>query len=124
LGRAKPTTSPSSRKRGEGAGPPGGWFGKKLQQRSVYGVEPSKEEVLSSLLQRYINYQLFRALVESSTAEHSARMLAMDNATKNAGEAIRKWTIIFNKARQEAITTELIDIINAAKHLSKKLRRI
>ena len=62
----------------------------------------------------YINFQLYRALVESSTAEHSARMIAMDNATKNAGEAIRKWTIIFNKARQEAITTELIDIINAA----------
>jgi F-type H+-transporting ATPase subunit gamma len=87
---------------------------KKLEEVSVYNIEPSKEEVLSSLLQRYINYQLFRALVESSTAEHSARMLAMDNATKNAGEAIRKWTIIFNKARQEAITTELIDIINAA----------
>lgn len=81
---------------------------------TVYNIEPSKEEVLESLLQRYINFQLYRALVESSTAEHSARMIAMDNATKNAGEAIRKWTIIFNKARQEAITTELIDIINAA----------
>lgn len=81
---------------------------------AVYNIEPSKEEVLESLLQRYINFQLYRALVESSAAEHSARMIAMDNATKNAGEAIRKWTIIFNKARQEAITTELIDIINAA----------
>ncbi|MDM7273654.1 F0F1 ATP synthase subunit gamma [Sulfurihydrogenibium azorense] len=87
---------------------------KKYDEMSIYNIEPSKEEVLSSLLQRYINFQLYRALVESSTAEHSARMIAMDNATKNAGEAIRKWTIIFNKARQEAITTELIDIINAA----------
>lgn len=87
---------------------------KKLEEVSVYNIEPSKEDVLNSLLQRYINFQLYRALIESSTAEHSARMLAMDNATKNAGEAIRKWTIIFNKARQEAITTELIDIINAA----------
>lgn len=87
---------------------------KVYETSAVYNIEPSKEEVLGSLLQRYINFQLYRALVESSTAEHSARMIAMDNATKNAGEAIRKWTIIFNKARQEAITTELIDIINAA----------
>ncbi|ACN98596.1 ATP synthase F1, gamma subunit [Sulfurihydrogenibium azorense Az-Fu1] len=87
---------------------------KKYDEMSIYNIEPSKEEVLDSLLQRYINFQLYRALVESSAAEHSARMIAMDNATKNAGEAIRKWTIIFNKARQEAITTELIDIINAA----------
>jgi len=87
---------------------------KKYDEMTIYNIEPSKEDVLNSLLQRYINFQLYRALVESSTAEHSARMIAMDNATKNAGEAIRKWTIIFNKARQEAITTELIDIINAA----------
>ncbi|PMP61312.1 MAG: ATP synthase F1 subunit gamma [Sulfurihydrogenibium sp.] len=87
---------------------------KKYDEMTIYNIEPSKEDILNSLLQRYINFQLYRALVESSTAEHSARMIAMDNATKNAGEAIRKWTIIFNKARQEAITTELIDIINAA----------
>jgi F-type H+-transporting ATPase subunit gamma len=93
---------------------PKGSSSKKYDEMSIYNIEPSKEEVLSSLLQRYINFQLYRALVESSTAEHSARMIAMDNATKNAGEAIKKWTIIFNKARQEAITTELIDIINAA----------
>ncbi|WP_457634966.1 F0F1 ATP synthase subunit gamma [Persephonella sp.] len=86
----------------------------KLSELSRYNIEPSAEEVLEELLKRYINFQLYRALVESSTAEHAARMLAMDNATRNAGEAIKKWTIIFNKARQEAITTELIDIINAA----------
>ncbi len=91
----------------------------KLSELSRYNIEPSADEVLEELLQRYINFQLYRALVESSTAEHAARMLAMDNATRNAGEAIRKWTVIFNKARQEAITTELIDIINAATAIQK-----
>ena len=86
----------------------------KLSELSRYNIEPSAEDVLEELLKRYINFQLYRALVESSTAEHAARMIAMDNATRNAGEAIKKWTIIFNKARQEAITTELIDIINAS----------
>ena len=86
----------------------------KLSEISRYNIEPSSEEVLEQLLKRYINFQLYRALVESSTAEHAARMIAMDNATRNAGEAIKRWTIIFNKARQEAITTELIDIINAS----------
>ncbi|WP_457640643.1 F0F1 ATP synthase subunit gamma [Persephonella sp.] len=90
----------------------------KLSEISRYNIEPSSEEVLEQLLKRYINFQLYRALVESSTAEHAARMIAMDNATRNAGEAIKKWTIIFNKARQEAITTELIDIINAANAIS------
>ncbi len=91
----------------------------KLSELSRYNIEPSADEVLEELLRRYINFQLYRALVESSTAEHAARMLAMDNATRNAGEAIRKWTVIFNKARQEAITTELIDIINAATAIQK-----
>ncbi|NPA57796.1 MAG: F0F1 ATP synthase subunit gamma [Aquificae bacterium] len=86
----------------------------KLSELSRYNIEPSPEDVLEELLKRYINFQLYRALVESSTAEHAARMIAMDNATRNAGEAIKKWTIVFNKARQEAITTELIDIVNAA----------
>ena len=86
----------------------------KLDTYAKYNIEPTKEEVLEHLLKMYIDFQIYRAMVESSTAEHAARMLAMDNATKTADEAIRKWTIIFNKARQEAITTELIDIINAA----------
>ncbi|WP_456401189.1 F0F1 ATP synthase subunit gamma [Persephonella sp.] len=86
----------------------------RISEISRYNIEPSSEEVLEQLLKRYINFQLYRALVESSTAEHAARMIAMDNATRNAGEAIKRWTIIFNKARQEAITTELIDIINAS----------
>lgn len=89
----------------------------KIDKMVQYNIEPTKEEVLGNLLKQYINFQLYRAMVESSTAEHAARMLAMDNATRNAGEAIKRWTIIFNKARQEAITTELIDIVNAAEAL-------
>jgi F-type H+-transporting ATPase subunit gamma len=86
----------------------------KLSELNRYNIEPSSEKVLEEVMKLYIDFQLYRALVESSTAEHAARMLAMDNATRNAGEAIKRWTVIFNKARQEAITTELIDIINAA----------
>jgi F-type H+-transporting ATPase subunit gamma len=86
----------------------------KIDKMVQYNIEPTKEQVLENLLKQYINFQLYRAMVESSTAEHAARMLAMDNATRNAGEAIKRWTIVFNKARQESITTELIDIINAA----------
>jgi len=65
----------------------------------------------------YLNYQIYRAMVESNAAEHFARMIAMDNATKNAEDLIRQWTLVFNKARQEAITTELIDITNAVEAL-------
>jgi len=89
----------------------------KIDKMTQYNIEPTKEQVLENLLKQYINFQLYRAMVESSTAEHAARMLAMDNATRNAGEAIKRWTIVFNKARQEAITTELIDIVNASEAL-------
>jgi len=89
----------------------------KIDKMVQYNIEPTKEQVLESLLKQYINFQLYRAMVESSTAEHAARMLAMDNATRNAGEAIKRWTIVFNKARQESITTELIDIVNASEAL-------
>jgi len=91
----------------------------KIDKMVQYNIEPTKEEVLGNLLKQYINFQLYSAMVESATAEHAARMLAMDNATRNAGEAIKKWTIVFNKARQESITTELIDIVNAAEALKK-----
>ncbi len=91
----------------------------KIDKMVQYNIEPTKEQVLERLLKQYVDFQIYRAMVESSTAEHAARMLAMDNATRNAGEAIRKWTIVFNKARQESITTELIDIINAAQAISK-----
>ncbi len=81
---------------------------------SSYEFEVDKEVFINSLLERYLNFQLYRAMLESSSAEHFARMVAMDNATRNADELIKTWTLIFNKARQESITTELIDIVTAA----------
>ncbi|WP_461832165.1 F0F1 ATP synthase subunit gamma [Aquifex sp.] len=83
----------------------------------VYEFEVSQEEFFDYVVNLYLNYQIYRAMVESNAAEHFARMIAMDNATKNADDLIRQWTLIFNKARQEAITTELIDISNAVEAL-------
>ena len=79
-----------------------------------YEFEVEKEVLIESLLERYLNFQLYRAMLESNAAEHFARMVAMDNATRNADELVKSWTLIFNKARQESITTELIDIVSAA----------
>ncbi len=81
---------------------------------SVYTFEVDESEFMSHILNLYLNYQLYRALVESNAAEHFARMVAMDNATKNADDLIKQWTLIFNKARQESITLELMDIVGAA----------
>lgn len=75
-------------------------------------IEPDDEEdlVLDQLAQKYIEYNMYYALIDSLAAEHSARMQAMDAATKNAGELVRDLTISYNKARQESITTELVEI--------------
>ncbi len=81
---------------------------------SVYTFEVEEEEFMDRILNLYLNYQLYRAMVESNAAEHFARMVAMDNATKNADDLVKQWTLIFNKARQESITLELIDIVGAA----------
>lgn len=80
---------------------------------SVYEFEVAEDVFLNKLLELYLNYQIYRALLESNAAEHFARMVAMDNATRNADELIKTWTLIFNKARQESITYELVDIVNA-----------
>ncbi|STO97251.1 ATP synthase F1 subunit gamma [Helicobacter canis] len=85
------------------------------QQHTTYNsvnIEPDEEEdvVLDQLAQRYIEYNMYYALIDSLAAEHSARMQAMDAATKNAGELVRDLTISYNKARQESITTELVEI--------------
>ncbi|MGC8852646.1 MAG: F0F1 ATP synthase subunit gamma [Hydrogenobacter sp.] len=85
----------------------------KGEDYGIYEFEVDKEEFISKLIDLYLNYQIYRAMVESNAAEHFARMVAMDNATRNADELIKTWTLIFNKARQEAITSELIDIVNA-----------
>jgi len=79
--------------------------------------EPSPEELLGDLLPRNIYVQLYRALLETSTSEHAARMTAMDNATKACNDMIEDLTLAYNKARQTAITAELMDIVGGAEAL-------
>ncbi|MEP1604990.1 MAG: F0F1 ATP synthase subunit gamma, partial [Marinomonas sp.] len=79
--------------------------------------EPGEEEILEELLPRYVKTQLFGALLEREASEHGASMTAMDNATRNAGDLINKLTIQYNRRRQAAITTELIEIIAGAEAL-------
>ncbi|RLJ71046.1 ATP synthase F1 subcomplex gamma subunit [Hydrogenivirga caldilitoris] len=85
-----------------------------LDAHNIYTFEVDEEEFMNRILDLYLNFQLYRAMVESNAAEHFARMVAMDNATKNADDLVKQWTLIFNKARQESITLELIDIVGAA----------
>ncbi|MCK7613415.1 F0F1 ATP synthase subunit gamma [Roseibium sediminicola] len=84
---------------------------------SVYEYEPEETEILADLLPRNISVQVFRALLENAASEQGARMSAMDNATRNAGEMIDKLTINYNRQRQAQITTELIEIISGAEAL-------
>lgn len=79
--------------------------------------EPSREAILDELLPRYFKAKLFKALLESAAGEHGARMAAMDSATKNAGEMIRKLTLEYNKVRQAGITKELLEIVSGAEAL-------
>lgn len=82
-----------------------------------YLYEPSENELLEQLLHRNFHVQAYRILLESSAAEQGARMTAMDGATRNAGELIKKLTIYYNKTRQAAITKELMDIVGGAEAL-------
>ncbi len=82
-----------------------------------YLFEPAEEELLKVLLPKHIEVQAFHALMESSAAELGARMAAMDGATRNAGELIKKMTLYYNKTRQAAITKELMDIVGGAEAL-------
>ena len=82
-----------------------------------FEFEPSEEEIVSHLLPSNLNVQIFSALLESSASEHGARMSAMDNATRNAGDMIDDLTMIFNRSRQAKITSELIEIISGAEAL-------
>ncbi len=84
---------------------------------AAYDYEPSEEEILDFLLVRNISTQLFRGLLENAASEQGARMSAMDNATRNAGEMIDKLTISYNRQRQAQITKELIEIISGAEAL-------
>ena len=79
-----------------------------------YEYEPEEDELLASLLPRNLSTQIYSALLESSAAELAARMTAMDNATRNAGELIDRLTLVYNRTRQANITNELIEIISGA----------
>ncbi len=84
---------------------------------AAYEYEPGEDEILATLLPRNISVQVFRALLENAASEQGARMSAMDNATRNAGEMIKKQTQVYNRSRQAMITKELIEIISGAEAL-------
>jgi len=84
---------------------------------SAVDYEPEEEAILAALLPRYLRTQIFGALLENMASEQGASMTAMDNATRNAGELIGKLTVQYNRSRQAAITTELIEIIAGAEAL-------
>jgi F-type H+-transporting ATPase subunit gamma len=87
------------------------------QRGAVVDYEPDEEAILADLLPRYLRVQIFGALLENMASEQGASMTAMDNATRNAGELIKKLTIQYNRSRQAAITTELVEIIAGAEAL-------
>jgi len=87
------------------------------KSQAIYEYEPSEEEILAPLIARNITTQVFRGLLENAASEQGARMSAMDNATRNAGDMINKLTIRYNRQRQANITKELIEIISGAEAL-------
>ncbi|MCX5833029.1 MAG: ATP synthase F1 subunit gamma [Deltaproteobacteria bacterium] len=89
------------------------------EKRLDYIYEPSDEVLLDQLLPMYIRVLIYRALLETSAGEHGARMVAMDNATKNCDDLTRSLTLFFNKVRQASITKELMDIVGGTEALKK-----
>ena len=85
--------------------------------QAAYEYEPGQDEILAELLPRNISVQIFRGLLENAASEQGARMSAMDSATRNAGDMIRKQTMQYNRSRQAMITKELIEIISGAEAL-------
>jgi F-type H+-transporting ATPase subunit gamma len=98
--------------------------GRGEQSKRVYNVEyiyePSQEEVLNGLLPKHLNMQIWRAMLESNAAEQAARMMAMENATRNAKELNRTLTLTYNKLRQAAITKEILEIVGGAEALRQQ----
>ena len=82
-----------------------------------YIYEPDADKLLAGLLPKFVEFELYHALLESIASEHAARMTAMDAATRNAGELIEKLTLVMNRARQAAITTEIIEVVSGAEAL-------
>jgi F-type H+-transporting ATPase subunit gamma len=97
--------------------PLGGGEDSAAKSASAVEYEPEEEDILASLLPRNITVQLFRALLENAASEQGARMTAMDNATRNAGDMIKRVTLVYNRTRQAMITKELIEIISGAEAL-------
>ena len=91
--------------------------GAAASDNSMVEYEPDEEEILSALLPRNIAVQLYRALLENQAGFYGSQMTAMDNATRNAGDMIKKLAIVYNRQRQAAITTELVEIISGAEAL-------
>jgi F-type H+-transporting ATPase subunit gamma len=87
------------------------------EQTTEYIYEPDPKEVLGGLLPRFIEMKVYQSILEAIASEHSARMIAMRNATENANELIDNLTLMLNKARQEMITTELLDITGGVENL-------
>ena len=97
---------------------PAFWLGSARHYAGTfYDYEPEEEEILAELLPRYVAVQVFRALLENAASFYGSQMSAMDNATRNAGEMIRKQTLTYNRTRQAMITKELIEIISGAEAL-------
>jgi F-type H+-transporting ATPase subunit gamma len=106
--RSEPGAEPGAEATGQAAGARGA---------ADYLFEPSPEAILAQILPRYVTFQVYRVLLESQAAEHAARMTAMDSATSNAGEMIEKLTLHYNRARQAAITKELIEVVSGSNAL-------
>lgn len=87
------------------------------EAKSIYDYEPDEETILKDLLPKNVSIQIFKVLLESDAGEHGARMAAMDNATRNAGEMIDGLTLKYNRTRQAFITKELIEIISGAESI-------
>lgn len=85
--------------------------------KAEYIYEPSVEGLLAELLPRFINVQIYRGLLDTSASEHAARMRSMDNATRNCDDLVSSLTLVYNKARQTAITKELMDIVGGSEAL-------
>jgi F-type H+-transporting ATPase subunit gamma len=91
--------------------------GKAEGAAAAYEYEPEEEDILQELLPRYVATQIFRALLENAASFYGAQMSAMDNATRNAGDMIKRQTLTYNRTRQAMITKELIEIISGAEAL-------
>ncbi len=83
-----------------------------------YTFEPSEEEIVTELIPKTLKTQLFKAVLDSNASEHGARMTAMDKATENAGELLKELRLVYNRTRQAAITTEILEIVGGAEALA------